>query len=101
MERVFEPLIVTDVEVPIKRLRQFDAAVICGMLAAPKEIETSVVASGTAFEHQLEAVFQLDVVPSQPPAECIVILTGTVVPVQPLTVTALLNQVVCVKVPGV
>jgi hypothetical protein len=39
------------------------------MFGAPVEMATSVVEMGTVLLHQLEAVFQLAVVPIQPPDE--------------------------------
>ena len=101
MERVFVVLIVTEAPGPIVRFRQSAAAEICGIFETPAEMETSVVLLGTALEHQFDAVFQSLVVPNHPPPVWMVILTGTVVPVQPPSVATRLNQVVCARLPGV
>ena len=79
----------------MNRFLQKEAAVMDGWFGTPVEIETSVVAVGTVLLHQLDAVFQLDVVPFHPPEEGeIVISSGTDIPVQPPEVTVLLYQVV-------
>ena len=69
IESVLAPLMVTVAPGLMIKSLQLEAAVICGIFATPVEIETSVVEMGTVLLHQLEAVFQLEVVPIHPPEE--------------------------------
>ena len=102
IEKVFPPVRVTEAPELMTRFLQKEAAVMDGWFGTPVEIETSVVAVGTVLLHQLDAVFQLDVVPIHPPDKAeTVICTVTDMPVQPPLVADLLNQVVCAKAPGV